>query len=60
MPVLQRKDVSGNGAGGRGAQRAVGEPSAGAAGRAAPAAQRRAHDGADAASTAAGSSEGGR
>ena len=32
MSVLQRKDVRGNGAGGPGAQRAVGERSAGAAG----------------------------
>ena len=31
MSLLQRKDVRGNGAGGRGAQRAVGERSAGAA-----------------------------
>jgi len=38
MSLLQRKDVQGNGAGGRGAQRAVGERSAGAAGGAAPAA----------------------
>jgi len=38
MSLLQRKDVRGNGAGGRGAQRAVGERSAGAAGRAAPSA----------------------
>ena len=32
MSLLQRKDVQGNGAGGAGAQRAVGERSAGAAG----------------------------
>src|SRR5665647_2432634 len=38
MSLLQRKDVRGNGAGGPGAQRAVGERSAGAAGGAAPAA----------------------
>jgi len=38
MSLLQRKDVRGNGAGGPGAQRAVGERSAGAAGRVAPAA----------------------
>src|SRR5450756_1704890 len=38
MSLLQRKDVRGNGAGGGGAQRAVGERSAGAAGGAAPAA----------------------
>ena len=36
MSLLQRKDVRGNGAGGPGAQRAVGERSAGAAGGAAP------------------------
>lgn len=35
MSLLQRKDVRGNGAGGPGAQRAVGEGSAGAAGGAA-------------------------
>jgi transposase len=38
MSLLQRKDVGGNGAGGPGAQRAVGERSAGAAGGAAPSA----------------------
>jgi len=38
MSLLQRKDVRGNGAGGPGAQRAVGERSAGAAGGAAPSA----------------------
>src|SRR5450756_2511813 len=38
MSLLQRKDVRGNGAGGAGAQRAVGERSAGAAGGAAPSA----------------------
>ena len=38
MSLLQRKDVRGNGAGGPGAQRAVGERSAGAAGRVAPSA----------------------
>ena len=38
MSLLQRKDVRGNGAGGPGAQRAVGERSAVAAGRVAPAA----------------------
>ena len=37
MSLLQKKDARGNGAGGPGAQRAVGERSAGAAGRAAPA-----------------------
>lgn len=36
MSLLQRKDVRGNGAGGPGAQRAVGERSAGAAGGVAP------------------------
>ena len=35
MSLLQRKDVQGNGAGRQGAQRAVGERSEGAAGRAA-------------------------
>jgi transposase len=38
MSLLQKKDVRGNGAGGPAAQRAVGERSAGTAGRAAPAA----------------------
>ena len=38
MSLSQRKDVRGNGAGGPGAQRAVGERSAGAAGGAAPSA----------------------
>ena len=36
MSLLQKKDVRGNGAGGPGAQRAVGERSAGAAGGAVP------------------------
>src|SRR5450756_753028 len=38
MSLLQRKDVRGNGAGGGGAQRAVGERSTGAVGGAAPSA----------------------
>ena len=38
MSLSQRKDVRGNGAGGPGAQRAVGDRSAGAAGGAAPSA----------------------